>query len=46
MNPQVAEYSVQRNYIDLLVDLPWDEFSLDNFDLENARRFSIRIISD
>ena len=38
MNPQVAEYSVQRNYIDLLVDLPWDEFSLDNFDLENARK--------
>ena len=38
MNPQVAEYSVQRNYIDLLVDLPWDEFSLDNFDLENASK--------
>ena len=38
MNPQVAEYSVQRNYIDLLVDLPWDEFSLDNFNLENTKK--------
>ena len=38
MNPQVAEYSVQRNYIDLLVDLPWDEFSLDNFNLKNTKK--------
>ena len=38
MNPQVAEYSVQRNYIDLLVDLPWDEFSLDNFNLDNTKK--------
>ena len=27
MNPQVAEYSVQRNYLDLFLDLPWNEFS-------------------
>ena len=33
MNSQVAEYSVQRNYLDLLVDLPWEKFSEDNFDL-------------
>jgi ATP-dependent Lon protease len=26
MNPQVAEYSVQRNYLDLYLDLPWNEF--------------------
>ena len=32
MNSQVAEYSVQRNYLDLLVDLPWEKFSEDNFD--------------
>lgn len=38
MNPQVAEYSVQRNYLDLFLDLPWDEFSEDKFDLKNAQR--------
>ena len=29
MNPQVAEYSIPRNYLDLLLDLPWNEFSKD-----------------
>ncbi|HKL35687.1 MAG TPA: LON peptidase substrate-binding domain-containing protein, partial [Salegentibacter sp.] len=29
MNPQVAEYSIQRNYLDLFLDLPWNEFSKD-----------------
>jgi len=38
MNPQVAEYSVQRNYLDLVLDLPWDTFSEDNFDLKRAQR--------
>ena len=38
MNPQVAEYSVQRNYLELLLDLPWDEFSIDKFDLKKAQR--------
>ena len=36
MNPQAAEYSMQSSYIDLLLDLPWDEKSDDNFDLKNA----------
>ena len=36
MNPQAAEYSMQSSYIDLLLDLPWDEKSEDNFDLKNA----------
>lgn len=36
MNPQVAEYSIQRNYLDLILDLPWNEFSKDNFDLKRA----------
>ena len=31
MNPQVAEYSIQRNYLDLFLDLPWNHFSEDNF---------------
>lgn len=36
MNPQAAEYSMQSSYIDLLLDLPWNEKSKDNFDLKNA----------
>lgn len=38
MNPQVAEYSIQRNYLDLFLDLPWNEFSKDKFDLKRAKR--------
>ncbi|WP_088341387.1 endopeptidase La [Robiginitalea sediminis] len=38
MNPQVAEYSIQRNYLDLLLDLPWEEYSQDRFDLKRAQR--------
>ena len=38
MNSQVAEYSVQRNYLDLIVDLPWENYSEDNFDLEKAQK--------
>ncbi len=36
MNPQAAEYSMQSSYIELLLDLPWDQKSEDNFDLKNA----------
>ena len=38
MNPQVAEYSVQRNYLDLLLELPWKEYSTDLFDLKRAEK--------
>ncbi len=38
MNPQVAEFSIQRNYLDLLLELPWNEFSKDKFDLKRARK--------
>ncbi len=38
MNPQVAEYSIQRNYLDLFLDLPWNEYSSDKFDLKRAQR--------
>ena len=38
MNPQVAEYSIQRNYLDLFLDLPWNHFSQDNFDLKRAQK--------
>ena len=38
MNPQVAEFSVQMNYIDLLLELPWDNFSTDNFNLKRSEK--------
>ena len=38
MNPQVAEFGIQRNYLDLLLELPWNEFSKDKFDLNRARK--------
>ena len=38
MNPQVAEYSIQRNYLDLFLELPWNEFSNDKFDLKRAKK--------
>ncbi len=38
MNPAVAEYSVQMNYLQVLLDLPWDEYSEDNFDLARAEK--------
>ena len=38
MNPQVAEFSIQRNYLDLLLDLPWNKYSKDKFDLKRARK--------
>lgn len=37
MNPQSGEYSVQLNYVQTLIDLPWNEYSQDNFDLNNAQ---------
>ncbi|GAB3922383.1 endopeptidase La [Mucilaginibacter myungsuensis] len=38
MNPAAADYSVQINYLELLLDLPWNEFSKDNFDLKRAQK--------
>jgi len=37
MNPQGAEYSVQLNYIDLILDLPWKKLTKDKFDLKKAQ---------
>lgn len=34
MNPQVAEYSVQLSYLETLLDLPWSDYTDDNFDLK------------
>ena len=38
MNIQAAEYSIQRNYLELMLDLPWNEYSRDNFNLKNAQK--------
>jgi ATP-dependent Lon protease len=38
MNPAAGEYSVQMNYLQTLLDLPWKEYSKDNFDLKRAQR--------
>lgn len=38
LNPAAADYSVQVNYLHTLVDLPWDEFTDDNFDLKRAQK--------
>ncbi|MBT8286917.1 MAG: endopeptidase La [Bacteroidia bacterium] len=38
MNPQVAEYSIQRNYLELFLELPWQSYSDDQFDLKRAKR--------
>ena len=37
MNPQASEYSVQANYLETLLDLPWNDISQDNFDLNHAQ---------
>ncbi len=36
MNPAAAEYSVILNYLDLMVELPWNDTTQDNFDLKRG----------
>ncbi|ACY40343.1 ATP-dependent protease La [Blattabacterium sp. (Blattella germanica) str. Bge] len=38
INPQMPEYTVQRNYLELMIDLPWGRYSKDSFDLEYAQK--------
>ena len=38
INPQTAEYSVYLNYLELLIELPWNEYTEDNFDLKRAQK--------
>ncbi len=38
INPAAADYSIQINYLELLLDLPWNEFTKDNFDLKRAQK--------
>ena len=37
LNPAIAEYSIQMTYLNLMLDLPWDEVTKDNLDLNCAR---------
>ncbi len=37
LNPAIAEYSIQVTYLQLMLDLPWDEVTKDNLDLKCAR---------
>ncbi len=38
LNPAIAEYSVQMSYLNLMLELPWDECTVDNLDLKRARQ--------
>lgn len=38
MNPQVAEYSIQLNYLELILDLPWNDYTEDNFKLVSVKK--------
>lgn len=38
MNPQAPDFGIQRNYLELFLELPWNEFSHDNFDLKRAQK--------
>ena len=37
MNPSMADFSVQRSYLELMLELPWNEFTEDKFDLKRAK---------
>lgn len=38
MNPMVPEHSITINYLELMLDLPWDTYTEDNFDLDLAEQ--------
>ena len=38
LNPAAGEYSVQVNYVQTLLELPWNEYTKDNFNLKRAER--------
>lgn len=38
VNPASAEYPVAMNYVEFMLDLPWNEYTEDNFDLQNAKK--------
>lgn len=38
MNPSAAEYSIQLNYLNLMVELPWSEYTIDDLNLKHAQK--------
>ena len=38
INPMAAEYPVAMNYVEFMLDLPWNDFTIDDFDLKRAKR--------
>ncbi|MFZ6001419.1 MAG: endopeptidase La [Bacteroidota bacterium] len=38
INPQAAEFPVAMNYVEFMLDLPWEEYTVDDFDLKRARK--------
>ena len=52
MNPAAGEYSVQVGYLETLLELPWNIYTLDNFDLKNAQKildkdhYGLEIVKD
>lgn len=38
MQPSTSEYTVARTYVDWMLELPWNESSTDNLDIENAKK--------
>ncbi|MDR6967450.1 ATP-dependent Lon protease [Flavobacterium arsenatis] len=38
MNPQAPDFGIQRNYLELFLELPWNHFSKDKFDLKHAQK--------
>ncbi len=38
MNASTPDYSIVYNHLDLMLDLPWEDYSADNYDLKNAQK--------
>tara|TARA_B100000902_G_scaffold389856_1_gene437738 strand:+ start:8419 stop:10860 length:2442 start_codon:yes stop_codon:yes gene_type:complete len=38
MNPSMADYAVQRSYLELILELPWGEYTKDKFELSKAKK--------
>jgi ATP-dependent Lon protease len=38
MNPQAPDFGIQRNYLFIFLELPWNVYSKDNFDLKRAEK--------
>ena len=38
VNPQAPEFPITMNYVEFMLDLPWQEYTTDDFDLKRARK--------